>query len=377
MKTDFNVVSGILELKAIKKPTNSNVVLIKNKYQGGMFCWNSLNTNTPNSGTLFRADDGTVGNWERIVNQDNTVKADWFGAVPDGVFDSTSAIQLALNYISDELDGGILLLSQGEYKTSTEIVVGKRTIIRGTGRNTTLINYIRTNSTTFKNIIRGKDQILGSNNHVGFEDFGITTQCDTINALDFTNLSSSWMKSISISMSGVNSNGIYVNDADSGIDPYYCYIENLNFTGGGESTTTAINFNNLSESSPITANTWTVIGGRITGCGTAWNIQGVGHNFIGVYCESISGSLIALGEKNVTSSVANVILGVSGENIGTYADIKAKARRNMVLPGYSTGSANNVAYPSSYQTNTSVVTGEISGSKKSNYLQIKDLPFFR
>lgn len=374
MNTNFSVVPGIVELQAINQPTNNDVVLVKDQYRGGMFCWNNASTDVPNAGTIFAANDSTPGNWERVIDQTNTIQADWFGAVPNGVFDSTSALQLALSYISDTLKGGILLLSQGVYKTTDELVVGARTIIRGAGRNSSTIKYTGANSSTLENIIRGKDRVVGKNhNHIGFEDFGITTARDAMNALNFTNLSYAWVKSFTIVMSGVNSNGIYVNDADTGTGPYYCYVENLNFTGGGEKTTTGINFNRLSAEKPRTANAWTVIGGRIAACGTAWNMQGVSHSFIGVYCESIAENVMVIGEDTVPASgLANLVLGVGAENIGTYANIKAKARRNTIIPGYITGAANDFVYPAPDNSNTSLLAGRGFGNKMSNYLEITE-----
>jgi len=80
----------------------------------GDWYWHSTSTDTDNNGTTIKAPAITIGRWIRLYS--GSVNALWFGAVADGVTDSTSAIQNAINYAATH--NLSLYIPSGHYKAT-------------------------------------------------------------------------------------------------------------------------------------------------------------------------------------------------------------------------------------------------------------------
>lgn len=422
----YTVKSTIAGMTAITGYANDDVVLVTDQDQGGTFYYDSSSGVSEDEGTVFKADDWSSGNgrWLRVYNQNEPILVGWFGAKPsESATNNTNNIQYALDFMRS-IEGGVLLFGQGEYKIENQgsftddftsdanyysLMINKGStnaqnrpsselkplIMRGMGRGVTSIRYVDTDSRTdyVKVIMSAYDETSPTRltNHVGFEDmtFTVTNTSDhkKVKFLDFTYLCYSWCKNIAIGLYGDTTNDdsnsvcINVDHASEGLGPYYCYMENMYLSGASDASNNGIKFAYLSSSNTRSANAWTVIGGRFSAFGVAWEMQGVNHCFLGTYIEGTQTNMSAItmgdydtqAETGVKSS-GNVVVGVGFETpqSGTsYATIyHPDTGRNAFVPGYVTGASSFFDLPSTDNTGTQWFGGQSMGNRVDNELII-------
>lgn len=112
--------ASISALLAIPSPQTGSRQYV-NGLQGGWFVYDSSKSATNNGGTIFNG-------WVRQFS--DWVKPEWWGAIPNGTFDCTSALQSAINYCIGNLTmvGGTLgsgclgiELGKGIYRTTDRL----------------------------------------------------------------------------------------------------------------------------------------------------------------------------------------------------------------------------------------------------------------
>lgn len=122
---------------------------------GGVFFYDSASTATDNGGTVIEPDSG-VGRWLRPESDTYNVRE--FGALGDASHNDTSAIQAAVDAVSEAGRGGVYIPS-GKYKISAAIEMADTPDANisffGDGPNTSIIYQIQAGSNgldlTFKN----------------------------------------------------------------------------------------------------------------------------------------------------------------------------------------------------------------------------------
>jgi hypothetical protein len=108
---------------------------------GGIFFYDSSSTVTTNLGTVFKP-SASAGRWLR--QYDGELNAKWFGAVGDGVTDSTAALASALA-VSESLSPkqAKLYIPSGVFKITDTLTTGTNAslTIYGDGRGSTFISH--------------------------------------------------------------------------------------------------------------------------------------------------------------------------------------------------------------------------------------------
>lgn len=120
---------------------------------GGRFYWDANSTETDNGGTIIKLDNINVGRYKRVIDK-NYVKVAWFGAIPDGVTDNTTALKAVYKFVQDkrsspfQFDGWghtTIVWDKGEYVVTNTLTnklasfLGCRNI--GVGEYGTQITY--------------------------------------------------------------------------------------------------------------------------------------------------------------------------------------------------------------------------------------------
>jgi hypothetical protein len=106
-----------------------------------------------------------------------TVSVKDFGAVGDGVADDTTAIQDAADYIYNGgvgVYGGELYFPQGTYKITSAITISQRTLIKGSGKGSTVISAIGCSGFYAANSVRGTFNINIRDISIGGDGTGVT-----------------------------------------------------------------------------------------------------------------------------------------------------------------------------------------------------------
>lgn len=137
------VVDTIAALKALTVATivNKSMYFVRGYSSagdggGGLFKWNSSDSSTDNVGTIVAPTVGS-GRWNRVYDS-GIFNVKWFGAKGDGTTDDTTALQDALNAVDDTY-GGTVYFPGGKYIHSSALVLKKRTLLRGAGKTSTII----------------------------------------------------------------------------------------------------------------------------------------------------------------------------------------------------------------------------------------------
>jgi hypothetical protein len=113
------VVHTYAALTAIASPSNGDSVFVDGEGIAGLFVFDSSEVTAANGGTIFDADDATVGSWVRRYS--GPVDVRWFGVVAGA--DSKTEFELAL------ASGLPLHFSRGAYVLSGPILIPSDTLI--------------------------------------------------------------------------------------------------------------------------------------------------------------------------------------------------------------------------------------------------------
>lgn len=95
-------VTDIVSLKAkINQKANDVAIVegyhVKGDEGGGIFRWDTTISSGENNGTIVKSDKYNDGRWVRVINDDSSLNARWFGAKGDAVANDKTAIQTAID----------------------------------------------------------------------------------------------------------------------------------------------------------------------------------------------------------------------------------------------------------------------------------------
>lgn len=172
--TNTLVLATVPDLVAYNVGANTNIyALVKGRLTandggGGLFYYVSGSTATTNLGTIFQPQTSS-GRWLRLYS--GPLNVIWFGAVTDGVADSTAAFQDAIDV------GNNLYVPTGNYKLTATITSNNRLTMAGDGMEASKLVWGGTGSTNAM-------LVLNNGFVAGSVITGLSFSCnDSINAL--------------------------------------------------------------------------------------------------------------------------------------------------------------------------------------------------
>lgn len=163
----------IAALRLLTVPASNVSALVRGYYAngdggGGMFFWDALSTASDDGGSVILPTGylGT-GRWKRLIT-DGVYNVKHFGAKGDNVQDDTTFIQATIDAVP--ADGGICWFPPGDYKTTAEILTKPNLMIRGSGKDGSVIRVGNANI----NGIRSANLVNASNAvDLSIQDIGL------------------------------------------------------------------------------------------------------------------------------------------------------------------------------------------------------------
>ena len=272
---------------------------------GGLFFW--ISSNDPaadDNGVSIRSVDNRRGVWRRMDAGPVSVK--WFGA-GEGQ-DDTQAVQSALNVASQ---GGTVLVPAGVYQVSQPLLVHQGTALLGDGL-LSVFNYSGPAATGCLGADPKKSAALQ------IARLNIMVQTAGAYGLDLRGMSYSRFDDLHIHLRADGSSGFY--GPGNTMSPYYnvftaCHVAGTpNFQSN---RCVGFNFAADRDKQDQSANSNTVIGGRISTCQDAVRCLGTGNMFYGQVLESgLNGYVFDIVPNRVHLQQA----GISNDIVGCYSE---------------------------------------------------------
>jgi len=306
-------VPNIAELKSVMPESAQAVQILGHTKPGdggdGLFYW-TAGSATPNDGTVVASDHSDSGHWRRMVS--GPVNVRWFGARSDGT-DVTKAMQSAIDSVPG---GGTVLVPTGTYLVTSPLKLHQGVALIGDG----LLSVIHYRGPSGAGCIQSADPPKSLAFHIA--RLNIEVHTEGAYGVDLRGMSYSRFDDLHIHMRAANTSGFY--GPGNTVSPYYNLFTACHIAGTADykkNGCVGFNFTFDEVNQYQSANSNSVIGGRISTCQVGVKCYGTGNMFYGQVLESLQDGYefdVPPGRLNDAS------LGISNDIIGCYCEYVAR-----------------------------------------------------
>lgn len=276
---DLFVVDNLAQLKSLMPGAAQYVQLAGHASPGdggeGLFGWQGDSVTNPNDGTVVASVHSEQGRWQRL--QSGPVNVRWFGARGDGS-DVTAAIQAAIDAASN---GGTVLVPAGSYHVTTPLRLHQGVAMIGDG----LLSLIHYSGPAGHGCIQSNVPDRSLAFHLARLNIEVLTE--GAYGVDVRGMSYSRFDDLHIHLRAEQTSGFY--GPGNTVSPYYNLFTACHVAGTADLLTNGcvgFNFTYDEPAQDQSANSNSVIGGRISTCESAVRCFGTGNMFYGQVLES-------------------------------------------------------------------------------------------
>jgi hypothetical protein len=303
------IVENVAELKTVMPGSAQYVQLAAHTKPGdggdGLFRWTPGKA-TANNGTIVSSTVSSGGHWRRIYS--GPVNVRWFGARGDGTEVSTE-IQHAINTVAG---GGTVLIPAGSYRLKNNLQLPQGIALIGDG----LLSILHYDGPAGTGCLQSKEPSKSLAFHLA--RLNIEVHNEGAFGVDLRGMSYSRFDDLHIHLRAEKTSGFY--GPGNTMSPYYNLFTACHIAGTAKLLTNGcIGFNFGSDEATHfqSANSNSVIGGRISTCQIAVRCLGTGNMFYGQVLESGKDGYVF----DVPSGrLKETQLGTSNDIIGCYSE---------------------------------------------------------
>jgi hypothetical protein len=307
------VVQNVAELKSLMPSSAQYVQMAGHTEPGdggdGLFHW-TAGAARPNDGTVIGSAHSSNGRWRRMYSGPINVR--WFGARGNGK-DVTEAIQSAID-VAD--GGGTVVIPSGSYLVTRPLKLHQGVALIGDG----LLSVIHYRGPTGRGCIQSNRPSQSLAFHLA--RLNVEVHTEGAYGVDLRGMSYSRFDDLHMHLRAERTSGFY--GPGNTVSPYYNLFTACHVAGTAELLTNGcVGFDFASDEKEQyqSANSNSVIGGRISTCQTAVRCLGTGNMFYGQVLESNkNGYVFDLPPGRLNDEQ----LGTSNDIIGCYSEHVAR-----------------------------------------------------
>ena len=272
---------------------------------GGLFCWTPTAAVT-NRGTVVSSDHSVAGHWRRLYS--GAIDVRWFGALGNGA-DDTTALQSALDTAAD---GATVVVPSGLYRVLRPLKLHQGVALIGDG----LGSVLQYAGPSAAGCLQSHQPSKSWAFHVA--RLNIEVQTEAAYGIDLRGMSYSRFDDLHIHLRANRTSGFF--GPGNGASPYYNLFTACHIAGTSDWSTnqcTGFDFRSDAAERRQSANSNSVIGGRISTCQVAVRCLGTGNMFYGQVLESGADGYVF---DVPPGRLQDAQLGTSNDIIGCYSE---------------------------------------------------------
>ncbi|MBB74162.1 MAG: hypothetical protein CMJ75_06575 [Planctomycetaceae bacterium] len=303
------VVESLAELQATPPDSGQYVQVAGHSQPGdggdGLFCWRPQSVAT-DLGTTLPSNHSASGHWQRLYS--GAINVRWFGALGDGR-DNTAALQSALDTAAG---GATVVLPSGSYRVLRPLKLHQGVALMGDG----LGSILQYDGPAGTGCLQSHQPAKSWAFHVA--RLNIEVRSEAAYGVDLRGMSYSRFDDLHLHLRASNTSGFF--GPGNGVSPYYNLFTACHVAGTANwSTNQCVGFDFCSDAREQrqSANSNSVIGGRISTCQIAVRCLGTGNMFYGQVLESGADGYVF---DVPPGRLQDAQLGTSNDIIGCYSE---------------------------------------------------------